>query len=118
MGDASPTKHLLNAGEKLAVTAPHWVCLILVVAGFLVYLDRKDSNAYRQQQVQSTLTQLTIEQGRNLQERNLVAISQINESIRDHTKLMAEQRSAFEAMTKLINEHLRDVEIPRVRPVE
>jgi uncharacterized protein HemX len=117
MADTTPLKHALNAGEKLAVTAPHWVCLILVVAGFLVYLDRKDANAYRQQQVQTTLTQLTIDQGRNLQERNLLAISRIDDSIQEHSKMMAEQRKSFESLVLLIDSHLRKVnEVPRARP--
>lgn len=118
MPSNTPTTTLLEAGNKLAVTAPHWVCLILVVAGFLVYLDRKDANAYRQQQVQTTLTQLTIEEGRDLQERNLLAISRIDESIKMHTRLMEEQRSGFAALVKLIDSHLRDAGAPRARSVE
>lgn len=108
---------LIDAGGKLAVTAPHWVCLILVVAGFLVYLDRKDANAYRQQQVQSTLSQLTIENGRDLQERNLLTISRIDEAIRSNTRLMEEQREAFSTLAGAIEERLGG-DPPRARTVE
>jgi uncharacterized protein HemX len=97
------TENLQSAVTKsattLATTAPHWVCLILVVGGFLWYLDRKDQIDSNNQDRSDLVAIQRIDNCHSVQERSIVVME-------DLTTIIARQDQTFQSLTELIRSHL------------
>lgn len=79
---SSSTKSAEKTVSTLAQQAPHWVCLLIVVGGFLYYLDRIDERSATKAQKTDLVAVQRIESCHSIQDQSIKVMGELSATLK------------------------------------
>jgi hypothetical protein len=110
MSTGDDIKAASEAGRELVKQAPYLVCLLIIVGGFLVFMERRESREIDANRSADQIAQLRIDVCHDVQERSIRVMDEFNVVVRQQDDSFDNMMEAFREMEVTMHKLLRELE--------